>query len=163
MFKGNRKYYIVLATVFAAVITLQYLQPKPINWNRTYFKKDKIPFGCFAIYNLLETNFAQKIKNNNQTLYNLNSETTESNQTLLIIDNKVEFSKVDVKSLFSYLKKGNNVLIATSQINKTLADTFKLNIEENWIMKSNSLDSLLTKRAFEIHYTQPKNNCLTCQ
>ncbi len=160
MFKGNRKYYIVLATVFAAVITLQYLQPKPINWNRTYFKKDKIPFGCFAIYNLLETNFAQKIKNNNQTLYNLNSETTESNQTLLIIDNKVEFSKVDVKSLFSYLKKGNNVLIATSQINKTLADTFKLNIEENWIMKSNSLDSLLTKRAFEIHYTQPKNNLL---
>ena len=60
MFKGNRKYYSVLALIFIAVIVLQYMQPKPINWTRTYFKKDKIPFGCYAIFNLLENNFAKK-------------------------------------------------------------------------------------------------------
>lgn len=158
MFKGNRKYYIVLAGLFVAIIALQYFQPKPINWNRTYFKKDKIPFGCFAIYNLLENNFCSKVKVNNQTLYSLNADANDSTQTLIIIDNNVEFSKVDIKSLFNYVKKGNNVLIAASSINKHLADTFKLDIEENWIIKSNSIDSLLTKRAFEINYIQPKNN-----
>ena len=54
MFKGNRKYYIVLTLIFIAVIVLQYLQPKPINWARTYLKKDKIPFGCYAISNKLK-------------------------------------------------------------------------------------------------------------
>ncbi len=160
MFKGNRKYYSVLALIFIAVITLQYLQPKPINWSRTYFKKDKIPFGCYAIFNLLENNFAKKIITNKQTLYSLNAETTESNQTLILIDNNIELSKLDVKSLFSFLKKGNTVLISASNFSKALKDTFNIDTQENWITKSTSIDSLLTKRAFEIQYTQPKNNLL---
>lgn len=160
MFKGNRKYYSVLALIFIAVIVLQYMQPKPINWSRTYFKKDKIPFGCYAIFNLLENNFAKKVITNKQTLYNLNAEMAESNQTLILIDNNIELSKLDVKSLFSFLKKGNTVLICTSNYSKALKDTFNIDVQENWITKSTSIDSLLTKRAFEIQYTQPKNNLL---
>ena len=160
MFKGNRKYYSVLALIFIAVIVLQYTQPKPINWTRTYFKKDKIPFGCYAIFNLLENNFAKKVITNKQTLYNLNAEMAESNQTLILIDQYIELSKLDVKSLFSFLKKGNTVLICTSNYSKALKDTFNIDVQENWITKSTSIDSLLTKRAFEIQYTQPKNNLL---
>jgi hypothetical protein len=160
MFKGNRKYYSVLALIFIAVIVLQYMQPKPINWTRTYFKKDKIPFGCYAIFNLLENNFAKKVTTNKQTLYSLNAEMAESNQTLILIDDNVELSKLDVKSLFSFLKKGNTVLICTSNFSKALKDTFNIDVQENWITKSTSIDSLLTKRAFEVQYTQPKNNLL---
>ena len=158
MFKGNRKYYIILAAVFIAVVALQYLQPKPIDWRRTYLKKDKIPFGCYAIFNLLENHYAKTVKLNQQTIYNLNDQTTESNQTLMMIDNTVELSKLDVKNLFSFMKKGNTVFIAASQISKTLTDTFHLKLTENWEFKNFSLDSLLTKQSFEINYTQPKNN-----
>lgn len=160
MFKGNRKYYSVLALIFIAVIVLQYMQPKPINWTRTYFKKDKIPFGCYAIYNLLENNFAKKVITNKQTLYSLNAEMAESNQTLILIDNNIELSKLDVKSLFSFLKKGNTVLICTSNFSSALKDTFNIDVQENWITKSTSIDSLLTKRAFEVQFTQQKNNVL---
>ncbi len=160
MFNGNRKYYSVLALIFIAVIALQYMQPKPINWTRTYFKKDKIPFGCYAIFNLLENNFAKKVITNKQTLYSLNAEMAESNQTLILIDDNIELSKLDVKSLFSFLKKGNTVLISTSNFSKALQDTFNIDVQENWIAKSTSIDSLLTKRAFEVQYTQPKNNVL---
>ena len=160
MFKGNRKYYIVLTLIFIAVIVLQYLQPKPINWARTYLKKDKIPFGCYAIFNLLENNYAQKVTTNKQTLYNLNAEMTESNQTLIIIDDNIAFSKLDVKSLFSFLKKGNTVLISGSDFSNSLKDTFNLAFQYNWEIKPTNLDSLLKKRAFETHYTQPKNNIL---
>lgn len=160
MFKGNRKYYIILAIIFIAVIVLQYMQPKPINWSRTYFKKDKIPFGCYAIFNLLENNFAQKVVTNKQTLYNLNSEITESNNSLILIDEHIELTKLDVKSLFSFLKKGNTALLCASDFSKALKDTFNLGLQDSWGIKNVSLDSLLTKRAFEIHYTQPKNNIL---
>lgn len=160
MFKGNRKYYALLAIIFIAVVALQYFQPKPINWNRTYFKKDKIPFGCFAIYNLLENNFAKNVKTNTQTLYNLNEQSPDSNQTLIIIDAKIEFSKLDVKSMLAFLNRGNNILIASNSLNKTITDTFKLKIKENWLTNITSLDSLLTTTTFEIKYTQPKNNVL---
>lgn len=160
MFKGNRKYYIVLTLIFIAVIVLQYMQPKPINWTHTYLKQDKIPFGCYAVFNLLENNYAQKITTNKQTLYNLNAEMTESNQTLIIIDDQITFSKLDVISLFSFLKKGNTVLISGSDFSKPLKDTFKLAFQYNWETKPTNLDSLLKKRAFEIRYTQPKNNIL---
>ena len=150
MFKGNRKYYSVLALIFIAVIVLQYIQPKPINWTRTYFKKDKIPFGCYAIFNLLENNFAKKVITNKQTLYNLNAEMAESNQTLILIDHNVELSKLDVKSLFSFLKKGNTVLICTSNFSKALKDTFNIDVQENWITKSTSIDSLLTIKTDQV-------------
>lgn len=160
MFKGNKKYFIILAIIFIAVVVLQYMQPKPINWSRTYFNKDKIPFGCYAIFNLLENNYAQKVVTNKQTLYNLNADITESNNSLLLIDGHIELTKLDVKSLFSFLKKGNTVLLCASDFSKDLKDTFNLAMQDNLEIKSLSLDSLLTKRAFEIHYTQPKNNVL---
>lgn len=160
MFKGNKKYFIILAIIFIAVVVLQYMQPKPINWSRTYFNKDKIPFGCYAIFNLLENNYAQKVVTNKQTLYNLNADITESNNSLLLIDGHIELTKLDVKSLFSFLKKGNTVLLCASDFSKDLMDTLNLAMQDNLEIKSLSLDSLLTKRAFEIHYTQPKNNVL---
>lgn len=160
MFKGNRKYYSVLALIFIAVIVLQYMQPKPINWAHTYLKQDKIPFGCYAIFNLLENNFAKKVITNKQTLYSLNAEMAESNQTLIIIDDNITFSKLDVKSLFSFLKKGNTVLISGSDFSNTLKDTFNLSFQYNWEIKPTNIDSLLTKRAFEVQFTQPKNNIL---
>jgi hypothetical protein len=160
MFKGNKKYYYILATVFIAVIVLQYMQPKPINWSRTYLKKDKIPFGCFAIFNLLETNYAQKIEVNKETLYAINKKNKGSQTTLILVNNELEFSKLDLSNLFEFLKKGNTVVLAANTYKNLIKDTFKLETHYNWNNSSLVLDSLLQKKAFEIKYTVPKNNIL---
>jgi hypothetical protein len=160
MFKGNKKYYYILAAIFVAVVVLQYIQPKPIDWSRTYLKNSKTPFGCYAIYNLLDDTYTTKIKNNSQTLYNLESQIKDADNTFLFIDNTVEFSKLDVASMFTLLNNGNTVFISAQNYGKTFSDTFHLKTQENWGFKNVSIDSLLTKRLFEIKYTQPKNNYL---
>ncbi len=160
VFKGNRKYYYTLAIIFIAVILLQYFQPKPINWSRTYNKKDKIAFGCYAVFNLLENTYAPFIESNQQDMYNLNEANNENGQTLLIINDGVNFSKLEVQSLFKFLKKGNTVLVCANSFGKALSDTFNLDLEMNVDYSVKSLDSLLKKPAFEISYTQPKNNIL---
>jgi len=160
VFKGNRKYYYALAIIFIAVVLLQYFQPKPINWNRTYNKKDKIAFGCYAVFNLLENTYAPVIESNQQDMYNLNEANEETGQTLLIINDQVNFSKLEVKSLFEFLKKGNTVLLCANSFGKSLSDTFNLDLEMNADYSIKSLDSLLKKPAFEISYTQPQNNVL---
>jgi hypothetical protein len=72
MFKGNRKYYMILAAIFVGVIFMYYSQPKPINWNRTFGKDDKIPFGSYAIFHLLEETYASSVQTNAEGIYNLN-------------------------------------------------------------------------------------------
>jgi hypothetical protein len=158
MFKGNRKYYVVLAVIFIAIVLLHYFQPKPVNWSRTYGKEDKIPFGCYAVFNLLEGTYAGSLQTNQQDLYNLNENTIGSGQTLLIINDQIDFSKLEVKSLFEFLKKGNTVVLCANNFSKALCDTFKLELESNVNSNASSLDSLLKKPAFEISYVQPKNN-----
>jgi len=158
MFKGNRKYYMVLAIIFIAVVLLHYFKPEPVNWSRTYNKADKIPFGCYAIFNLLEGTYAESVEVNSQDLYNLNESTLTSGQTLLIINDKAMFSKLELESLFAFLEKGNTVLISANSFNSVLCDTFKLRLQENTNFGTSSFDSLINKPAFEIGYVQPKNN-----
>ncbi len=160
MFKGNKKYYYILAILFIAVIAMQYFQPKPIDWTRTYSKNDKIPFGCYAIFNLLGKTYAPAIDVNNQDLYNFNGAHEESGQTLLIINEEIDLTKLELRSLFEFLNKGNTVLLCAADFGKSLRDTFKLDLETNINYSYNEIDSLLKKPSFEIRYTQPANNTL---
>ncbi|MES2132404.1 MAG: DUF4350 domain-containing protein [Bacteroidota bacterium] len=160
MFKGNRKYYVILATLFVGVILLYYFQPKPINWSRTYNKNDKIPFGCYAVFNLLRGTYAPIVESNQQDMYNLNESNTAPGQTLLIINEELNFSKLEIKSLFKFLNKGNTVFLCATDFGTHLKDTFKLDVTFNNSFNLQSIDSLLKKPAFEIRYTQPKNNIL---
>ncbi len=125
MLKGNRKYFVFFALLFFAVMLGTYLLPKPIDWRRTYQNKDKAPFGTYALYNLLDKTFAKDIVVNKQTLYNLN-ESNRTAATLVIINDIISFNKSDIKSLFAFLEKGNDVFMATNDVAGALADTFKL-------------------------------------
>lgn len=160
MFKGNKKYYYILAIVFIGVVVLQYMQPKPINWSRTYLKKDKIPFGCYAIFNLIENNYANKVIVNQQTIYDINNQINDSLNTLIIVNDKIEFTKLDLQSLYKFIKKGNTVFLASNQYQSTLKDTFKLDTQYNWGTTNSSVDSLILKPSFEVRYIAAKNNFL---
>ncbi|MES2515544.1 MAG: DUF4350 domain-containing protein [Bacteroidota bacterium] len=158
MFSGSKKYYYVLGAIFLAVVLLQYFQPKPIDWRRTYSKNDKIPFGCYAMFNLLDPAFSNNIEINQQNFYSLNQQTSDSNQALIIVNNDIEFSKLDVENLFEYLNKGNTVMMCATAFSSALKDTFALETQSNWFSNGIKLDSLLKTKAFEIAYVQPKNN-----
>ena len=129
---------------FAVVIAVQYFLPKPINWNRTYLSKDKTPFGCFAIYNLLEDVYAKNYRINNQTFYNLNNLQKKSS-SLLIVNDNINFNKNDLSALFSFLKEGNNVFISVNQFNGAIADTFHLRTNFDYYDYFISVDSLINK------------------
>lgn len=144
MFKGNRKYIWLFAAVFLIVMAGQYLIPKPIDWRRTYQHKDKIPFGSYAIFNLLDSTFFKTVSVNKQTLYNLDN-TNPVNSTLFIADTRITFNSSDLKALFSFLNKGNDVFIATCDFEGKLADTFKVETQMRFYPWFELPDSLLSK------------------
>jgi hypothetical protein len=63
--KKNWKYFIPLLLVFVGIVYLQIAAPKSINWSKTFLQKDKIPFGCKALYDVLEQSaFKDRITTN---------------------------------------------------------------------------------------------------
>jgi len=158
MFKGDRKYYWILGLVFTAIVVLQYMQPRPVSWRRTYLAKDKIPFGCYAIYNILEGTYANKVALSKQTIYNLYEENDYTNTSLIIVNDQVQMSRLDVQTMHEFIAEGNKVCIVASEHTGILADTFKLKNSYDWNVFNNNSDSAMNKPGFRARYIQPKNN-----
>ncbi len=144
MFKNNKKFIYIFCGIFALVIAIQFYMPKETNWSRTYLNKSKSPFGCFAIYNLMQNVYSTSFRTNNQTLYNL-KDLQKKKASLVIVNDNVNFNKNDMRSLFEFLNKGNTVFIAVNTFNGALADTFHLNTEPDYADYFASVDSLIKK------------------
>ena len=123
--------------------------PKQTNWSRTYLNKNKSPFGCFAIYNLMQNVYSNTFKTNNQTLYNLN-ELQNKKASLVIVNDNINFNKNDIRSLFEFLNKGNTVFIAVNSFKGALADTFHLRTDLDYADYFVSIDSLIKKDGVKI-------------
>ncbi|MDX2173994.1 MAG: DUF4350 domain-containing protein [Bacteroidota bacterium] len=152
MFKGNKKFIYIFVGIFIVIVAIQYLLPKPTDWSRTYLNKSKTPFGCYAIYNLIEGTYTQKLNYNNQTLYNLNDK-KDTSTSLLIINDNINFNKSDIKSLYDFLERGNTLFIAANNFNGAIADSLHIRTQYNFGNYFTSVDSLLNKTGECIKFT----------
>ncbi|MGI4740468.1 MAG: DUF4350 domain-containing protein [Janthinobacterium lividum] len=48
-----RFYLLGLLALFGAYVALEYYRPKPLDWRPTLSNKDKIPYGTYALYDVL--------------------------------------------------------------------------------------------------------------
>ncbi len=127
MFKENKKYIIVLAVCFTALILLQLYSPKPINWSLSYIKSAKIPYGTSALYKMLTEIFpGQNITEAGLPAYNTLKATNYNNYNYIIINTVCEPDTLDTRELLRFAARGNNVFIAANYFGGKLADTLKL-------------------------------------
>ncbi len=132
MFKGNNKYIWIFIGMFVLIVLVQYFLPKPVNWQRTYSYKDKNPFGTYAINNLLEPTFCKESSVNKTTLYNLSNKDSGKTKTLILINDIVNISKPDLKTLYDFISNGNSVFISANRFEGIVADTFHLRTNEDF-------------------------------
>jgi len=143
MFKGNNKYYFILLLLFAAMVWIEYNQPKPVDWRRTYTNQDKIPFGCNAFYRLLnEDIFKSKVEVQNQTPFNVLATLPTKKTAYVFINNNLTFSELDCKYLFDFVKEGNTVFMAANSFSGLVADTFKIETEYAYNLFNDSTKKL---------------------
>ncbi len=57
MQKQDIKYIIILVLTLTAAILFEAYKPKPINWEKTFSNKDKIPYGTYVLYTTLNELF----------------------------------------------------------------------------------------------------------
>lgn len=123
----------LLPVIIVAVIYLLYklFTPEPTNWNPSFSRYDKIPFGSYILYEELNALFPEsKIETTDLPFYNLDKAKKILDKNILIICSRFNPDKLDSKVLLDLLSKGNDVFIAATSFGHELTDT--INIYSNF-------------------------------
>ena len=114
--------------VLLGIIITEIVRPKPINWKQSYIAKDKIPFGCYVLYNELPRIFPKEpIRTINESPYEtLAYRDYQEKSNYIFVNTKIAFDQEETVELLDYVSDGNTVFIAANDFGQTLTDTLHI-------------------------------------
>lgn len=149
----DRKSKIVIA-IFAAVVVgiiiTEIVRPKPINWRPSYTSTDKIPFGCYVLFNELATIFPDhSIETVEESVYDLmvDRDTTVASN-YIFINEYIELDEQESNQLLDYVDQGNTVFISATNFGWPLLDTLNITLASDYNLKEGTAILNLTHNRF---------------
>lgn len=145
-----KAYKFALPVIVVAVLLLiaRIFTPEPTNWNPSYSKNDKIPYGSYILFEELNQIFpGKRIETTNLPLYNISKQEKIENKNVIIICNYFNPDELDTKVIYELLNNGNDVFIAASGLGKIFSDS--LNIQ-NYISFFGEYDTT------EVNFANPE-------
>ena len=116
---------LVIVLMMIAEIT----KPKSINWRDSYSAADKIPLGCYVLFNELQSYSEEDILSSTQSLYDYLKKVPEHNTNLLLINNWISLDREESESIASYVKDGNSVFISANYFYGNILDSLNVSME----------------------------------
>lgn len=126
--KKNLKFVLPLIILLTVLVVIKFIQPKKLNWEESFSSGDKIPFGCYVLYDILPELFpgnSAKIKNANFPIYNILKNNYYSNTNYIIINNRFQPDRLDIQYLLDFVYDGNDVFIAAESFSGDFQDSLR--------------------------------------
>ncbi|TCK66669.1 uncharacterized protein DUF4350 [Winogradskyella wandonensis] len=129
----DKRSKIALYAIGAVILLLmiaEVAKPKPLNWRDSYSAADKIPLGCYVLYNELETFSDGDVLENTESLYLYlkTIDSLEAKKSLFIINGYVSLTEQDANAIIDFVDHGNTVFLSSKGLYGILRDTLNLNI-----------------------------------
>jgi len=125
--KSLKLYLIIGGILLAIYIIAQLNRPKTVDWSESFSDKEKTPFGTYIVYNRLKDIFPKsRVMPYRHPVYSVIAEDSIKNSSYIIICPGFEFTKADYDQLIKYIKKGNDVFIASSYFGKAFDKYLKI-------------------------------------
>lgn len=130
--KSKIALYIIVFVILMMMVA-EVTKPKAITWRDSYSAADKIPLGCFVLFNELKNDKGQEFKVSRSSVFDfLKRNETENNSTLIFINNNIYFGDEEAEAVLNFVDKGNSVFISTSYLHGLVADTLNVEIEHDY-------------------------------
>lgn len=100
-----------MIALFTLMFLLQYNLPKKFQWNATYYHADRQPFGCYVFDSVLTQSMPHGYQVTPKTFLQLDLEHPQEKIGVLMIVDKQDLYKLDVKHLCEIAKRGGKVMI----------------------------------------------------
>ena len=128
--KKDWKYILYVSAALGVFILFKLITPKEFNWTLTFAHDDKDPYGTYAFYSLLPSIGEREINHSYQTLYEL-QDSLDSGSNIFILSRFLSPGKEDVNTLLDHVSKGGTAFIGAQHISGPLADTLRLQTQDN--------------------------------
>ncbi|WP_347159466.1 DUF4350 domain-containing protein [Pontibacter chitinilyticus] len=156
--KDYRRYIVLILLLFSGLVLLEYFRPKPVDWSQTYSRKDKIPYGTYALYELLPGLFpGQQVQQVREPVYNQLQDTTLQGN-YIFIQKYFAADSLDTQLLLDFVRRGNQVFIAAEEFAPSLRDTLHFNTAFLNTTSPDSTGLYFTSQPKHTVYTYPPNN-----
>lgn len=150
----DRKSKIVIAVfalVVVGIIITEIVRPRPINWRPSYTSVDKIPFGCFVLYNELPSIFPNsEIETVDKSVYDLLIDRDSSlTSNYMFINEYIDLDQQETNQILDYVDRGNTVFIAANGFGWELMDTLNIDFGSDYSLKEGTTILDLTHEKFK--------------
>jgi len=123
----------IIGAVIVFMMIAEVTKPKAINWRDSYSASDKIPLGCYILFNELDTFSEGDILTSERSIYEyLKQIDTTSSKTLMLINDYISFDNEESKALMEFAKKGNTVFISSNYFYGNALDSLNISIERHY-------------------------------
>ena len=102
-----------MVVLFVLMFLLQMRLPKKFEWNATYHHADRQPFGCYVFDSVLTESMPKGYQVTSKTFRQLDCEHLSQKIGVLMIVDKQDLKKLDVKHLCNIAKRGGKVMVVT--------------------------------------------------
>jgi hypothetical protein len=129
----DKRSKIALYSIGAVIVFMmiaEITKPKALNWRDSFSAADKIPLGCYIIFNELETLSENEILVSERSIYEyLKKIDSTALKTLVFINNRIYFDPEESDALMDFVQKGNSVFISSTYAFGNVLDSINISIE----------------------------------
>jgi len=157
MDKKSKRILLAFGVALIAIIIIEFVKPKPLNWKENYTVESKIPFGCYLISEEIEGLFNNevptKIIDEDPFLF-LRDSSYQQNSMYLFVNSSIGFDKRQYEKLTSFVEQGNTVFISSRSFGTVFNDSLGIDTYTyNYIFEEESNPTFFSK-TFEKDSTQ---------
>jgi len=143
MDKRSKIALYVIGAVILLMMVAEITKPKALNWRDSYSAADKIPLGCYVLFNELETFTEYDILVSSENIYEyLKKIDTTQPKSLVLINDYISLDREESKALLKFVEKGNSVFISSTYFFGNVMDTLNVSIQREYsnLYKKESLN-----------------------
>lgn len=141
----------LIGLVIAGIVLAELFRPRPLDWNPSYTAGDKVPFGCYVLFNELPGLFpGQPVVRVEESLYpTLSRRTDPSPSNYILINESIELDGQETREVLDYVAQGNTVFLAASNLGSPLADSLKISTADDYGLLEGTAGLTLTHKRFK--------------
>jgi hypothetical protein len=126
------KYHLILGIGLFLIGYSQYLTPDDLDWSKTYYHKDKIPYGTYVLRESIGDLTANDVEDIEEPISSfLESEPTLG--SIVIITETISLDETELAAVLDYIDRGGNIFISAENINQHLLDELGLTIDYSFL------------------------------
>jgi len=138
-------------------IVAEYFAPEEINWDMSFSKNDKIPFGSYILFHILQKQFSDDyFIVNDKSLYEFFEINQPLNTNFIFCTYSFLISETELDKILKYVKIGNNVFLSASEFSQNITDSLKFKTSYNFYSEDSIYLKLVNPSLYSGNYMYKK-------